>query len=37
MYTAPGQEGGGGGGREQNFDVNRNFLSLQSSVASFKS
>ena len=44
MYIAPGQVGGWGGGAgdytapmEQSFDVNRNFLSLRSSVASFKS
>ena len=35
MYIAPGQ--GHTAPRGQSFDVNRNFLSLQSSVASFKS
>ena len=35
MYIAPGQ--GADSPRGQSFDVNRNFLSLQSAVASFKS
>ena len=35
MYIAPGQ--GHTVPRGQSFDVNRNFLSLRSSVASFKS
>ena len=35
MYIAPGQ--GHTAPRGQSFDVNRNFLSLRSSVASFKS